>query len=64
MLLKLNKNAKEKNKKYKCGMKATRFLKSLIKNKNKVICEKKDMDRYKRIVAICYYDNKDLMNLW
>ena len=51
------------NKKYKCGMEATRFLKSLIKDKNQVICEKKDMDRYKRIVAICYYDNKDLNKL-
>ena len=49
---------KRENKKYKCGMEATRFLKSLIKDKNQVICEKKDMDRYKRIVAICYYDNK------
>ena len=34
----------------------TRFLKSLIKDKNKLFV-KKDMDRYKRIVAICYYDN-------
>ena len=54
---------KRENKKYKCGMEATRFLKSLIKDKNQVICEKKDMDRYKRIVAICYYDNKDLNKL-
>ena len=34
-----------------------------LKDKNQVICEKKDMDRYKRIVAICYYDNKDLNKL-
>ena len=54
---------KRENKKYKCGMEATRFLKSLIKDKNQVICEKKDMDRYKRIVAICYYNNKDLNKL-
>ncbi len=54
---------KRENKKYKCGMEATRFLRSLIKDKNQVICEKKDMDRYKRIVAICYYDNKDLNKL-
>ena len=54
---------KRENKQYKCGMEATRFLKSLIKDKNKVVCEKKNMDRYKRIVAICYYDNKDLNKL-
>ena len=52
-----------KNKKYQCGVEATQFLNSLIKDKNKVSCEKKNVDRYKRIVAICYYNNKDLNKL-
>ena len=59
----IQQQCKRENKKYKCGVEATRFLKSLIKDKNKVICEKKNMDRYKRIVAVCYYDNEDLNKL-
>ena len=37
-------------------------LNSLIKDKNKLNC-KKNVDRYKRIVAICYHNNKDLNKL-
>ena len=59
----IQQQCKRENKKYKCGVEATRFLKSLIKDENKVRCEKKDTDRYKRIVAVCYYDRKDLNKL-
>ena len=48
------------NQTYLCGIESTNFLKSIIKNSKKVYCNKKSVDRYKRIVAICFYDGKEL----
>ena len=48
---------------YFCGTEATEHLKSLIKNEKKVWCKKKAVDRYKRIVAVCYYNKKNLNKL-
>ena len=45
---------------YLCGIESTNFLKSIIKDSKKVYCNKKSIDRYKRVVAICFYDGKDL----
>lgn len=50
------------NKTYLCGVEAKKFLESLIEN-NKVFCKKKNIDRYKRIVAVCYHENKNLNKL-
>ena len=52
-----------KNKDYSCGVEATRFLKFLIKDDKGVYCKKKDIDKYKRIVAVCYYNNQNLNKL-
>ena len=38
---------KRKNKDYYCGKEATKFLKFLVKEEGRVICKKKDVDRYK-----------------
>ena len=54
---------KKNNKDYFCGAEATKFLKLLIKEEGRVSCEKKDVDRYKRIVAVCYYNNQNLNKL-
>ncbi|MFL2663144.1 MAG: thermonuclease family protein [Alphaproteobacteria bacterium] len=48
---------KEKN--YKCGIKSKDFLVSLI-GKQSVKCNKKDIDRYKRIVAECFVGQTNL----
>ena len=44
---------------YACGLKSTNFLKSLINNNN-VYCEKKNKDRYNRLIAICHANNINL----
>ena len=54
---------KKKNKDYYCGKEATKFLKFLVKEEGRVICKKKDVDRYKRIVAVCYYNTQNLNKL-
>ena len=51
------------NKNYLCGVEATKFLQSLIKDDESVSCVNKTIDRYKRIVAVCYYLNEDLGKL-
>ena len=54
---------KRNNIKYLCGVEATKFLQSLIKDDESVSCVNKKIDRYKRIVAVCYYLNEDLSKL-
>ena len=46
-------------KSYKCGVKSKEFLVSIIGNQS-VKCNKKDIDRYKRIVAECYVGKTNL----
>ena len=48
------------NKNYLCGVEATKFLQSLIKDDESISCVNKNIDRYNRIVAICYHLNEDL----
>ena len=50
------------NKDYECGLKTTNLLKKFIKNE-KLVCEKKSMDRYNRVVAICFKKRRDI-NSW
>ena len=49
-------------KKYKCGLLATKQLKKLINNKT-VKCISENKDRYNRYLSICYLKNKDI-NSW
>ena len=39
------------NKDYECGLKTTNLLKKFIKNE-KLVCKKKSLERYNRVVAI------------
>tara|TARA_B100001540_G_C15659759_1_gene574986 strand:+ start:306 stop:773 length:468 start_codon:yes stop_codon:yes gene_type:complete len=59
----IKQECKRNNKKYLCGVEATKFLQSLIKDNESVSCVNKKIDRYKRIVAVCYYLNEDLSKL-
>jgi len=59
----IKQKCKRKNKDYFCGLEATKFLKFLIKEEEGVFCKKKDIDMYKRIVAVCYYNNQNLNKL-
>jgi endonuclease YncB( thermonuclease family) len=54
---------KRNNNKYLCGVEATIFLQSLIKDVENINCVNKNIDRYKRIVAVCYHLNEDLNKL-
>ena len=49
-------------KEYRCGQKAALALSDKI-GRQKVTCEEKDIDRYKRIVAVCRIGKIDL-NAW
>ncbi len=44
---------------YRCGAEATAYMQKLVKGK-KVFCRKLGTDRYKRQVAVCYADGKDI----
>ncbi len=50
------------SKKYDCGLLSTKKLKQKLENKT-INCTKKGIDRYQRIIAICYLDDKDI-NAW
>ena len=50
------------NKDYECGLKTTNLLKKFVKNET-LVCEKKSIDRYKRVIAICYKKKRDI-NSW
>ena len=54
---------KKNNKKYLCGVEAAKFLKSLIRDDENVSCVNKNIDRYNRIVAVCYHRNENLNRL-
>ena len=59
----IKQECKRNNKKYLCGVEATKFLQSLIKDDESISCVNKNIDRYKRIVAVCHYLNEDLSKL-
>ncbi len=48
-----NQKCQYKGQNISCGLKAKDYLQSLIKGR-KLYCYQKDIDRYKRIVALCY----------
>lgn len=48
-----------KGKTYRCGQVAANALSNLI-GRQTVTCEKKDVDRYKRIVAVCSVKGQDV----
>ncbi len=50
------------NKDYECGLETTNLLKKFVKNEI-LVCKKKSMDRYNRVVAICYKQRRDI-NSW
>ena len=50
---------KMKEKNYKCGVKSKEFLVFLIGNQS-VKCNRKDIDRYKRVVAECFAGKTNL----
>jgi len=52
----------KKDEKYSCGKEATSALAQMIGNQT-VVCEKKDIDKYNRIVAICRAGEIEL-NKW
>ena len=49
-------------KNYSCGKVSTTKLKKFISNK-KVKCIGNQLDKYNRLIAICYLENKDI-NMW
>ena len=55
----INQKCKINKKEYKCGIKSKVFLKSLTSNKE-IICKKKDIDKYKRIVAVCFANGENI----
>tara|TARA_B100000963_G_scaffold90936_1_gene78278 strand:- start:836 stop:1627 length:792 start_codon:yes stop_codon:yes gene_type:complete len=55
----INQQCKINNKSYSCGHQSKIFLKSLMQGKE-IICKQKDIDRYKRIVAVCFADGLNL----
>ena len=54
-----NQMCKKNNKTWPCGLVATGELVKLIAGKN-VDCKNKSIDRYKRVVAICFVDGVDV----
>ena len=50
------------NKDYECGLKTTSLLKKFVKNEI-IVCKKKSVDRYNRVVAICFKKRRDI-NSW
>ena len=45
--------------KWNCGKEATLFLQNLI-NSESVSCNVNDIDKYKRLVAVCFIDNVNI----
>lgn len=45
---------------FQCGAEATRYLQALIAGKGPATCAIKTVDRYKRLVAICQVQGRDL----
>ena len=44
---------------WNCGQDATFFLSTLI-NRKSVSCKVKDIDQYKRLIAVCFIDNVNI----
>ena len=59
----IKQKCKRNNIKYLCGVEATKFLQSLIMDDKNISCVNKNIDRYKRIVAVCHHLNEDLSKL-
>ena len=55
----INQQCKVNGKSYACGLQSKKFLESLAQGKE-IICKQKDIDRYKRIVAVCFADGLNL----
>ena len=55
----INQKCEINKKKYKCGLKSKNYLESLIVGK-KINCKQTDIDRFKRIVAVCFADDLNL----
>ena len=55
----INQQCKVKEKSYACGLQSKIFLESLAQGK-KIMCKQKDIDKYKRIVAVCFADGLNL----
>ena len=56
----ITQKCRKKSKSYNCGLNAKLFLESQIKDHKKLQCKKKDVDRYNRVVAVCFYEGIDL----
>ena len=52
----INQKCEINNQTYKCGMKAKEFLEFLVKDEE-IKCKQKTIDRYKRIVAVCFVND-------
>ena len=50
------------SKDYECGLKTTSLLKKFVKDEI-LVCKKKSVDRYNRVVAICFKKRRDI-NSW
>ena len=46
-------------KSYRCGLQSKNFLESIVKGKQ-IQCKQKGVDKYKRIVAICFVNGLDI----
>ena len=55
----ISQKCKVNQKSYSCGLESKRFLESLTQDK-KIMCKNKDIDRYKRVVAVCFADDLNL----
>jgi endonuclease YncB( thermonuclease family) len=55
----INQQCKVNGKSYACGLQSKKFLESLAQGKE-IMCKQKDIDRYKRIVAVCFADGLNL----
>ena len=55
----INQQCKVNEKSYACGLQSKIFLESLAQGKE-IMCKQKDIDRYKRIVAVCFADGLNL----
>jgi endonuclease YncB( thermonuclease family) len=51
------------DKKWQCGWEATNALVNIV-GKHWVTCSKRDVDRYRRVVAVCRAGPIDLMRGW
>jgi len=54
-----NQTCTKDGKKWSCGLKSSKFLKSIIGNQ-KIECDTIGRDKYKRYIGVCYINNIDL----